>query len=84
MVPSDWAECPCCRFPASAAQFIRILAAERRCPMCNEEVGGGGRAWMHVHAQQGLCCMSLARLDELPLKVFKQTREPLIPPSLPR
>jgi WD repeat-containing protein 19 len=38
MVLSDWAECPCCKFPASATQFIRIVSAEARCPMCNETV----------------------------------------------
>lgn len=38
MVLSDWAECPCCKFPATATQFIRIISAEGRCPMCNEVV----------------------------------------------
>ncbi|GLC35581.1 hypothetical protein PLESTB_000191100 [Pleodorina starrii] len=38
MVLSDWAECPGCRFPASATQFIRIISAESRCPMCNDPV----------------------------------------------
>lgn len=38
MQMSDWAECPSCRFPCGAAQFIRIIAAEKHCPMCNEEV----------------------------------------------
>ena len=39
MALSDWAECPCCKFACSARQFVRILAVERRCPMCNDEVG---------------------------------------------
>ncbi|PNW73788.1 hypothetical protein CHLRE_13g572700v5 [Chlamydomonas reinhardtii] len=38
MVLSDWAECPGCKFPASASQFIRIISAEGRCPMCNDPV----------------------------------------------
>ncbi|KXZ49298.1 hypothetical protein GPECTOR_22g892 [Gonium pectorale] len=38
MVLSDWAECPSCKFPASATQFIRIISAEQRCPMCNDPV----------------------------------------------
>lgn len=35
---ADWAQCPTCTFPASGAQFVRILSVEFRCPMCNEEV----------------------------------------------
>ncbi|KAG1674427.1 hypothetical protein FOA52_012954 [Chlamydomonas sp. UWO 241] len=35
---ADWSECPKCQFPASARHLIRILATERRCPMCLEEV----------------------------------------------
>mmetsp|Transcript_36982 Transcript_36982/g.82211 ORF Transcript_36982/g.82211 Transcript_36982/m.82211 type:complete len:1366 (+) Transcript_36982:300-4397(+) len=38
MTLADWSECPTCKFPCSARQFIRILAAERRCCMCNEEI----------------------------------------------
>lgn len=38
MVLADWAQCPKCSFACSARQFIRILATERRCPMCNDEV----------------------------------------------
>lgn len=38
MVLSDWAECPSCKFPASATQFIRIISAEGRCPMCNDPI----------------------------------------------
>ena len=37
----DWAECPGCKFACSARQFTRILAVERRCPMCNDEIGMG-------------------------------------------
>jgi WD repeat-containing protein 19 len=36
---ADWAECPGCKFACSARQFGRILAVERRCPMCNDEIG---------------------------------------------
>lgn len=51
MVLSDWAECPCCKFPATATQFIRIISAEGRCPMCNEvvelgQVSGMGGWWL--------------------------------------
>lgn len=35
---ADWAQCPNCMFPCSGQQFIRILAVEQRCPMCNEVV----------------------------------------------
>lgn len=38
MTLADWSDCPRCKFPCSARQFVRILATERRCPMCNEEV----------------------------------------------
>lgn len=38
MTLADWAACPKCTFPCSARNFIRILATERRCPMCNDEV----------------------------------------------
>ncbi|MEW5304579.1 MAG: hypothetical protein WDW36_007181 [Sanguina aurantia] len=34
----DWAECPACRFPCSHSNFLRILTAERKCPMCNEDI----------------------------------------------
>jgi len=34
----DWGECPCCHFACTRQQFMRILQAESRCPMCNEEV----------------------------------------------
>ncbi len=38
MTLADWSDCPRCKFPCCARQFVRILATERRCPMCNEEV----------------------------------------------
>jgi len=34
----DWCECPACRFPCSGQAFLRVLAAEQRCPMCCQVV----------------------------------------------
>ncbi len=41
MQVQDWAECGACKFACSTVPFINILRAERRCPMCNEEVQQG-------------------------------------------
>jgi WD repeat-containing protein 19 len=38
MTLADWAQCPSCKFPCSAQQFIRIVSAEQRCPLCSAEV----------------------------------------------
>lgn len=35
---ADWAECPSCHFPCSGTQFVKILAVEQHCPMCNQQV----------------------------------------------
>lgn len=45
MALPDWAECPCCKFPASVTQFTRIISTEARCPMCNETVELGQVGW---------------------------------------
>ncbi|KAK3240077.1 hypothetical protein CYMTET_50059, partial [Cymbomonas tetramitiformis] len=38
MVLSDWAQCPSCRFPCRASVFVKIIASEKLCPMCNQPV----------------------------------------------
>jgi hypothetical protein len=38
MTLQDWCECPSCHLPCSSQAFLAILAAEGRCPMCNDEV----------------------------------------------
>jgi hypothetical protein len=38
MTLEDWAECPCCQLPCSAAAMRAVLAAEGACPMCGERV----------------------------------------------
>jgi WD repeat-containing protein 19 len=37
MTLHDWCECPSCHLPCSSQAFLAILAAEGRCPMCNNE-----------------------------------------------
>jgi hypothetical protein len=37
---ADWCQCPSCQFPCSSAQFLAILAAERHCPLCGQDVAG--------------------------------------------
>jgi hypothetical protein len=38
MVLGDWAHCPACRFPARASVFVKLISADRQCPMCHKEV----------------------------------------------
>jgi WD repeat-containing protein 19 len=38
MTLQDWCECPSCHLPCSSQAFLAILAADGRCPMCNDEV----------------------------------------------
>lgn len=38
MVLEDWSECPSCRFACTRQNFLRVLGAEAKCPMCHEEV----------------------------------------------
>ena len=35
---ADWADCPSCHFPCSGQQFLKIIVAEKRCPMCGDEI----------------------------------------------
>lgn len=37
----DWAQCPCCAFPARGERLLRLLAVEQRCPLCCQEVALG-------------------------------------------
>lgn len=41
MQVQDWFDCPSCKFACSGTPFIRILQAERRCPMCGDEIDMG-------------------------------------------
>jgi hypothetical protein len=38
MALEDWAECPACRFPCSAAAMRAAVSAEGACPLCGEGV----------------------------------------------
>jgi WD repeat-containing protein 19 len=38
MILADWAECPKCKFACSSRHMTHVLAVEKCCPMCNEEV----------------------------------------------
>jgi WD repeat-containing protein 19 len=38
MTLQDWCECPSCHLPCSSQAFLAILAADGRCPMCNDQV----------------------------------------------
>jgi hypothetical protein len=38
MVLGDWAHCPACRFPCRGSVFVKLISADRACPMCHKEV----------------------------------------------
>jgi len=38
MVLADWAQCPSCRFSCRASVFVKIIAADKLCPMCNQPI----------------------------------------------
>ena len=40
MLLGDWTECPACACPANMAPFVRVLDAQRQCPLC----GGAAEA----------------------------------------
>lgn len=37
-IVSDWARCPSCQFNCRAQDFVKVLLADKACPMCNEQV----------------------------------------------
>ncbi len=40
MVLDDWAVCPSCNFPALHSQFVKLLAHDSHCPLCDAAVSG--------------------------------------------
>ena len=38
MTKADWAQCPTCQLPCRYADFVRIVEADGRCPMCSNDI----------------------------------------------
>ncbi|KAG6546796.1 hypothetical protein Mapa_011742 [Marchantia paleacea] len=38
LISGNCTSCPACKFPALLTEFTRLIAAEKTCPMCHEEV----------------------------------------------
>jgi len=38
MTLAEWSQCPSCKFPCNAQAFVKLIAQEKNCPMCAQQV----------------------------------------------